>query len=129
MPPRWTFCSLRTRADFDRVFDGGRRFFRRGLGFYYRLTSLEVFRYGISTPRRFGIAVERNKFRRRVREALRLSGERSAGIEMVICLSRKCSEVGYAEVCSTIEWALRRIRRDNAAVKTAHEAVKADDNA
>lgn len=124
MSPRRTFGSLRTRADFDRVFAGGRRFFRHGLGFYFRLTSDEVFRYGVSVPRRFGIAVERNKFRRRIREALRLSGERSAGIEMVICLARKCSEIGYGEVCSTLEWALRRIRRGDAAAGTSREPVR-----
>lgn len=129
MPPRRVFCSLRTRADFDRVFAGGRRFFRHGIGFYYRLTSDEVFRYGVSVPRRFGIAVERNKFRRRVRETLRLSGERTAGIEMVICLARKCSDIGYAEVCSTIGWALRRIRRDEAAAGTPREPVRAGGDA
>ena len=129
MPPRRTFCSLRTRAEFDRVFAGGRRFFRQGLGFYFRLTSDDVFRYGISVPRRFGIAVERNTFRRRVREALRLSDERAPGIEMVICLARKCSDIGYAEIRSTIGWALRRIRRGDASGGSPRVPVKAGDDA
>jgi len=121
--PRRTFCTLRTRADFDRVFTGGRRFFRLGLGFYYRLTSEEVFRYGISAPRRFGIAVERNAFRRRLKEALRLSEERSPGVEMIICLSRSCGGLGYAEICSIIGWALKRIQREAATAAAPHDAV------
>ncbi len=48
---------------------------------------------------------------------------------MVICLARKCSDIGYAEIRSTIGWALRRIRRSDAPAGLSRVPVKAADDA
>jgi len=104
--------TLKTIADFQRVFATDFRFFRDGLGFYVR-SSLAGggFRFGIAAPKRFGHAVERNKVRRRLREVIRLSSELPKGIDVVICIGKPCRELGFGVVQKTLHWAWGRIRR------------------
>ena len=63
---------LRNQAEFDRVFAGGRRLRHRDLLFILRWNRLRRPRLGISVGRRFGNAVQRNRMKRRLREAFRL---------------------------------------------------------
>jgi len=53
------------------------------------------FRFGMVTPKRFGKAVERNKFRRRVRELIRRSDCLPWGIELVISVYKPLKEIGF----------------------------------
>ncbi|MGC9154441.1 MAG: ribonuclease P protein component [Ferrimicrobium sp.] len=71
--------SLRTRAEFDSVFAQGKRWRGRYINVVFLVDTCidtdqnvpRTPRLGIAVARRFGNAVERNRFRRRVREVLR----------------------------------------------------------
>jgi ribonuclease P protein component len=93
------------------VFTEGFRFFRNGLGFYARSNGGEAFRFGIVAPKRFGHAVDRNRFRRRVREVIRLSPEVPPGFDVVICVGKPCGDLGFDVIRKTLLWAWSRIRR------------------
>jgi ribonuclease P protein component len=64
---------LLAKSDFDRVFQAGRKAFARGLVVYVAASPVERARIGLVTGRKFGNAVARNRARRLLREAFRLS--------------------------------------------------------
>ncbi len=103
--------TLRARSEFRRVFREGKRFFRNGLGFYFRKTDDESFRFGMSVPKRFGKAVERNRLRRRLREIIRVHPIFPGSFEFVVCVNRPCKEFSFAVLKSTLELAFRKMAR------------------
>jgi ribonuclease P protein component len=64
---------LRSARDFDALQTGGRSRSSPLLAVRYRPNQLDRTRYGISTGRRIGSAVERNRVRRRLRSIIRAS--------------------------------------------------------
>jgi len=83
MPPKKTACFPRTarllrHADFERVYKQGKRHFSASLTVFYRPrpeeeTSQPGLRVGFTVSRALGGAVQRNRMKRRLREAVRLS--------------------------------------------------------
>ena len=74
-PVRFRFAPshrVRRRADFDAIFKAGRRFTIGPLTVHGRPNGLPHCRLGLAVSRRFGNAVQRNAFKRRMREAFRL---------------------------------------------------------
>ncbi|NCB37298.1 MAG: ribonuclease P protein component [Erysipelotrichia bacterium] len=103
--------TLRAHSDFQRVFETRTRFFRNGLGFCYRKVSGIDFRFGISVPKRFGKAVERNKLRRRIKEIIRRAESLPESAEIVFCVSKPCSELPFSTLEATCSWAFDKIER------------------
>ncbi|MBF0406129.1 MAG: ribonuclease P protein component [Candidatus Riflebacteria bacterium] len=107
---------MKCKADFDKVFASRIRVFRGAVGFYFRIADSSAFRYGLITPKKLGGAVERNRFRRRMRELVRNYPWNMAGFEMVICPTRPYSGFSFSELHealnSAISW-LRMNRLDN----------------
>ncbi len=69
---------LLKRADFVRVYEKGRRHFGAHMTFFYLDGEAGRARVGFTVSRALGGSVERNRIRRRVREAVRLN---LAGLE------------------------------------------------
>jgi ribonuclease P protein component len=108
--------TLRAHSEFQRVFAARTRFFRNGLGFCFRKDSDSEFRYGISIPKRFGKAVERNKVRRRLKEVIRRSALLPLAAQVVVCISKPCDLLSFDLIKSTCEWAFVKI--SNAKIKS-----------
>lgn len=108
-----TKCSsvvtLRSYSEFRRVFASKTRFFRGGLGFCYRRFENLSFRFGISIPKRFGKAVERNKLRRRIKEIIRHSSSIPINSEIVFCVRKPCAEFTYNSLKQICEWGFNKI--------------------
>lgn len=70
-------------------------------------------RFGFTVSRKVGNAVERNRVRRRLREAVRLRGESLArtGFDYVLIGRRAALELPFATIVGDLEGALRRIHR------------------
>ena len=62
---------IRSKADFDSVFDARTREIRGPLAVHARPNGLTHHRFGMSVSRKVGIAAKRNVIRRRLREAFR----------------------------------------------------------
>lgn len=77
------------RREFRRVFDQGRRASDDLLRIWVTPNDAARTRLGISVGKRHGNAVQRNRFRRMIREAFRLSrDDLPAGID-VVCIPRE----------------------------------------
>lgn len=94
--------------------------FRNGLGFCVRKADGLSFRFGMSVPKRFGKAVDRNKIRRRLREIVRCSGALPDSAEIVFCINRPCRLLTFSVLKDACEWAFVKIERLK--VARAHDA-------
>ena len=72
------------KADFDRVFEQGRRVYSRGLVMHALPSPTGAARLGLVTSRRFGNAVRRNRARRLVREAFRHDQAQLPPLDLVV---------------------------------------------
>jgi ribonuclease P protein component len=78
------------------------------------------FQFGLITPKRIGIAVVRNKVRRRLREIVRAHQERIAdGCHVVVIARWKSPEAGYADLEK--DW-LRLAKRADLFKTPTHES-------
>ena len=74
---------LKSPADFKRVYHRG-KIVERTAFLFHLLASEHGPRIGITIPRRWGNAVERNRMKRHLREAFRRNKELFAGIDVVV---------------------------------------------
>jgi ribonuclease P protein component len=93
------FPVLRHRADFDAISRRGATRSGRLLVLRSLRTDGQVTRIGISTPRRLGGAVERNRVRRRLRELLRERYDgMAAGWDLLIIAKPAAVPATFAEL-------------------------------
>lgn len=88
---------LLKRADFVRVYENGRRHFGPNMTFFY-LDQPEGKkpRVGFTVSRALGGAVERNRIRRRVREAVRMNlGDLHRAADLVINPKRSAAKADF----------------------------------
>lgn len=98
-----TLETLKKKRDFDRLYECGRKVWNHAYVVYVGASPSGVApgtcRYGVTASRRVGDSVRRNRARRLVREALRLSKERlRPGLDIVVVVRSsanglKCQEV------------------------------------
>jgi ribonuclease P protein component len=117
---------LRKHADFDKVYRTGRRLFtahmtvfflRRDSGPPPQQTKTGFAgdpgpaRVGFTVTRALGKAVERNRIRRRLREAVRLNlGAVGTAVDVVIHPKKSALSAGFAELREEIARAFEKIR-------------------
>ena len=117
---------LRKHADFDKVYRTGRRLFsahmtvfflRRDSGPPPQQTKTGFAgdpgpaRVGFTVTRAMGTAVERNRIRRRLREAARLNlGTVGNAVDVVIHPKKSAQAAGFAELREEIARAFKKIR-------------------
>jgi ribonuclease P protein component len=93
---------LRSRRDFARIQAGGRSRADRLMTVRYVPNELGYDRFGISTGRRLGGAVQRNRVRRRIRELLRQSAEPTrdggGGCDILIVARPASAQATFAEL-------------------------------
>lgn len=104
---------LLRHADFERVYKQGRRHFATHLTvFYLRRSEGEGLRVGFTVGRALGGAVERNRMKRRLREAVRqYIRSVSAAADVVINPKKSLLQVEFAELLREIERAFGVIQQ------------------
>ena len=101
---------LRTRADFDRVFSGGRKYVNRQVVVY--LHPADTPRLGLSVGRRVGDAVRRNRVKRCLREAFRrLAPTLDPPLEMIVIARPARPPTSLAEARAALDQVLRQAAR------------------
>jgi len=104
---------LNRRSDFEKVYKQGRRHFAAHLTvFYLGREQGEGPRVGLRVGRVVGEAVERNRIKRRLREALRLHrAELSSAVDIVVHPKRSALKVDFAGLEKEIQRALEAVER------------------
>ncbi len=100
---------LRRKVDFDAI--GRRGTARSGRLLVLRTlrTDGQVTRIGLSTPRRLGGAVERNRVRRRLRELMRERyGDMATGWDLLLIARPEAARATYVELREAIASLLER---------------------
>ena len=94
---------LLRHADFERVYEQGQRHFARHMTFFFLPGSGGGARVGFTVGRMLGGAVERNRIKRRLREAVRRERERlGAGIDVVINPKKSALRAEFAEITQDV---------------------------
>jgi ribonuclease P protein component len=107
----WRQARLRKHADFETVYGDGRRLFSAHMTLFFLRRESNGARVGFTVPRALGTAVERNRIRRRMREAVRLSlGAAGTGVDVVIHPKKSVLRVDFATLRQEIEQAFARIK-------------------
>jgi ribonuclease P protein component len=107
---------LLRHSDFERVYKHGRRHFARHLTVFYLRREGEPavsgLRIGFTVGKVLGKAVERNRMRRVLREAARLSGlERALDVDVVVNPKKSLLDADFVEVRSEMGKALEVIEK------------------
>lgn len=103
--------TVRAREDFARISARGRSRSDRALTVRFVPNGRDHDRFGISTGRRLGGAVQRNRVRRRVKEILRRSPNSTGhGWDILIVARPPAVEASYDELQTTLERLLSSVR-------------------
>ena len=102
---------LLRHSDFDRVYKTGRRHFAAHVTvFYVPRVNGEGVRFGFTLTKFLGGAVERNRIKRRLREAVRLHGRQlAAPVDVVIHPKKSALKARFAELENDIRRAMEAI--------------------
>ena len=106
--------TFRRRAEFLRLAARGRKLSRPGFLMQALLSSDEApVRVGYTATKKIGNAVLRNRARRRLREAVRLTlAERKlCGVELVLVCRKETAILPFATLCASLESALAELRK------------------
>jgi len=100
----WRSARLRKHADYQRVYQESRRYSSPSMTWFFRARSSEdpagaQPRVGLTAGRALGGAVERNRIRRRMREAVRLHwSELPPRVDVVLHPRRTVMEMEFARL-------------------------------
>lgn len=116
---------LLRHADFERVYKHGRRHFARHMTVFYLRRegepSVSGLRIGFTVGKVLGNAVARNRMKRVLREAARLSGlDRGISADVVVNPKKSLLNAGFAEVRGEMEKALEVIQNSLGKEKQRH---------
>lgn len=101
---------LLRHADFQSVYKQGRRHFAAHMTvFYLRRAEGQGARVGFTVGRALGPAVDRNRMKRRLREAVRLHGIVSVPVDVVINPKKSLLQADFLDLCGEVDKAFRSI--------------------
>ena len=124
----WRQSRLRKHADFEKVYRSGRRIFSAHMTVFFLRRNGDMgpppqqtkvgfaggpgpARVGFTVARAMGTAVERNRIRRRLREAVRLNlGAVGDDVDVVIHPRKSALAAEFAKLCQEVAGAFTRIR-------------------
>lgn len=106
---------LRKHADYQRVYQASRKHFSHSMTYFFRIRQEEGIagpRVGLTAGRVLGKAVERNRIKRRMREAVRQHAELlNANVDVVLHPRRSVLSMDFAELESEVERVFLSIRK------------------
>lgn len=119
-PPKQQPTGSRTRfprqarllrhADFERVYEQGQRHFARHMTFFFLPGGSEA-RIGFTVGRVLGGAVERNRIKRRLREAVRRERQRlGVCVDVVVNPKKSVLQISFSEITQDVSRAFQIIR-------------------
>ncbi len=87
------YLRLKKQSDFQKLFQKGKRVFSPSFTMIYRPSERTVM--GISVGKRHGKSVKRNKIKRLIREAFRLTQAEMKGNYSIVFIPKVCEEYSF----------------------------------
>jgi ribonuclease P protein component len=87
---------IRRNAEFSEIIQTGRKISGQWMTCFYR--HAEIRRIGFSSPKRLGRAVERNRARRRMREAYRLNKEELGPVRIIFMAKPAIRQAAWGDI-------------------------------
>ena len=95
------YLKIKKQEDFQKIFSKGKRLFSHNLTILY--TPSKYTRMGISVGKKHGKAVQRNRLKRLLREAFRLSTDSLKGTYSFILFPKPKNEYSFLEFKKSIK--------------------------
>ena len=89
---------LRKGWQFDKVYREGKKYFDGLFVIYVLPTDIREVKLGFTVTKKIGISVQRNRIKRLVREAIRLSNAILPGNDIVIVARKPTVDARYSEI-------------------------------
>jgi ribonuclease P protein component len=109
---------LHTRAEFQRVYEGGRKLHGRHVTMFVLRTAAANSRLGVAATRKIGHAVARNLAKRRLREVFRRHRP-AGGLDVVLVARREFFEAPFETLVEEFQALLARANRHDGRRNTA----------
>jgi ribonuclease P protein component len=100
------YYRLKKQADFQRLFNKGKRAFSPSLTIVYRPS--DKMTMGISVGKRHGKSVVRNRIKRLLREAFRSSAPQMSGVYNVVLIPKVCEAYTYNTFEQHLRWIIKK---------------------
>ncbi len=100
------YVRIKKQADFQKLFSKGKKAYTPSLTFLYQ-PSKEM-RMGISVGKRHGKSVQRNRIKRLLREAFRLTKGEMQGNYSVILIPKVCEEYSFHTYKKHLQWIIKK---------------------
>jgi ribonuclease P protein component len=106
---------LLVHADFERVYKQGKRHFAKHMTvFYLPRPNGGGARIGFTVGRALGGAVQRNRMKRRLREAVRLLGLAEAQVDIVVNPKKSLLQADFNEIKTELARAMQVVNKSSA---------------
>jgi len=100
---------LRRSGDFQHVRQSGQFYASPLMVLAFLRNELDYSRFGFAVSKRLGKAVQRNKIKRRLREATRLRmGQIKPSFDLVLIARQPINQASYAKIEQTLEYLLTK---------------------
>ena len=100
------YLRIKKQADFQRLFQKGKRAFSSSLTLLY--VPAQTMRMGISVGKKHGKSVQRNRIKRLVREAFRLNQDKMQGTYSFIILPKVNKEYSFKTFERDLQWMIKK---------------------
>lgn len=100
------YLRLKKQADFQKLFNKGKRAFSSSLTVLYKES--DKMRMGISIGKKHGKSVQRNRIKRLIREAFRLSQSQMQGKYAIIIVPKVKDEYAYHTFLRDLQWIIKK---------------------
>jgi ribonuclease P protein component len=100
------YLRLKKQADFQKLFQKGKRAFTPSLTMLYK--PADVTRMGISIGKKHGKSVQRNRIKRLIREAFRASAGEMKGQYAIVLVPKVREEYSYRAFKADLIWMMHK---------------------
>ena len=97
---------LKKQSDFEKIFKSGKRAFSPSVTVVYRKSDTPSF--AVSVGKRHGKSVQRNRIKRLLREAFRLSLSQMQGNYSIVLIPKVCETYSFETFKRHLQWIIQK---------------------